>query len=422
MGNCYEGCMTKWVNVLRCVSYDGLVKLVEDVVKVYVAKVYVARYNLQLWSLVFTISGTARPRIKNDNDVSCMMNVDKLLPEVFVSVSAKETTDCVQDDNLCNLPTSQPVYGGFLRQLVGYGSIPIVDPNVCNDETIDDEENNQWPDSDNSDDSSIPNVGRGSHDDEYWHNGVGCGSGSVRGHGCAGPSGFATFNGVSFRDDGLGDDVDQTSEHASPRAWLIPGAERYSFKPISAEKGCSNDGRLYKGRIFKCKKDLKGTLNMYALKEGFEVRIRRSSKTRYEAGCKDGEYTKKPLPDYCGDCYKTTSWVEAYAGTIFPVGHPSDWNIPEDVRSKVVLPPPFRAQAGRPRKKRFKSVGEHGNGKTKNCTICKKSGPNRQNCRNPQPCQVPPPCPSSSSATSVTSKRLRRPYRCRKCGDEGHNS
>ncbi|KAK3222227.1 hypothetical protein Dsin_009252 [Dipteronia sinensis] len=28
---------------------------------------------------------------------------------------------------------------------------------------------------------------------------------------------------------------------------------------------------------------------MYALKEKFEVRIRRSSKTRYEAGCKDGE-------------------------------------------------------------------------------------------------------------------------------------
>ncbi|KAK2652620.1 hypothetical protein Ddye_012476 [Dipteronia dyeriana] len=76
MGNCYEGGMTKWVNVPICVSYDGLVKLVEDVVKVDVA-----RYNLQLWSLVFTIRGTIRQRIENDNDVSCMMNVDKLLPE-----------------------------------------------------------------------------------------------------------------------------------------------------------------------------------------------------------------------------------------------------------------------------------------------------------------------------------------------------
>ncbi|KAK2659108.1 hypothetical protein Ddye_005641 [Dipteronia dyeriana] len=115
-------------------------------------------------------------------------------------------------------------------------------------------------------------------------------------------------------------------------------------------------------------------------------------------------YANKPLPNYCGDCYKTTSWVEAYVGTIFPIGHPSDWNIPEDVRSKVVLLPHFRAQAGRPRKKRFKYVGEHGNGKTRNCTICKKSGHNRQNYRNAQPCQAPPPCPSLSSTTSVTSK------------------
>ncbi|KAK2658167.1 hypothetical protein Ddye_004700 [Dipteronia dyeriana] len=445
VGNCYEGGMTKWVNVPRCVSYDGLVKLVEDV-----AKVDVARYNLQLWSLAFTISGTAHPRIVNDNDVSCMMNADKLLSEIFVSVSVKEMTNY---------------------------------PSVCNDETIDDEENNQLSDIDNSDDSSISYVDRGSHDDEDWHDGVGCGSGSVRGHGCAGPSGFATFSGVSFRED-----------------------ERYSFEPISTEEACLDDGRSYKGRIFPCKKDLKRTLNMYTLKEGFEVWIRRSSKTRYETGCKDGEcefhlrgikmqkgeywvirmfvkdhtcnidgfharlrqanswtvgellapklqvhghslkpkdimvemqvehglhllyskawrakdhaeasvfgppeesfkllpaychrleeytvrpidsvnfnvkdgnkdglvnlsektcsrakfevdnlpctdtlaairYAKKPLPDYCRDCYKTTSWIEAYAETIFPVGHPNDWNIFEDVQSKVVLSPPFRAQA-----------------------------------------------------------------------------
>ncbi|KAK2653514.1 hypothetical protein Ddye_013370 [Dipteronia dyeriana] len=88
-------------------------------------------------------------------------------------------------------------------------------------------------------------------------------------------------------------------------------------------------------------------------------------------------YAKKKFLDYYGDYYKTTSWVEAYAESIFPVGYPSEWNIPEDVRSKVVLSPPFRGQDERPRKMRFKSTREHGNGKTRNYTICKKSGHNR---------------------------------------------
>ncbi|KAK3219425.1 hypothetical protein Dsin_013395 [Dipteronia sinensis] len=86
-----------------------------------------------------------------------------------------------------------------------------------------------------------------------------------------------------------GDGVDQSCEHASPRAWIIPGSERYSFEPISTEESISDYGRLYKGKIFQCKKDLKRTLHMYALKEQFEIWIRRSSKTRYEARCKDGE-------------------------------------------------------------------------------------------------------------------------------------
>ncbi|KAK0605337.1 hypothetical protein LWI29_025643 [Acer saccharum] len=109
--------------------------------------------------------------------------------------------------------------------------------------------------------------------------------------------------------------------------------------------------------------------------------------------------------------------VEAYSGNIFPVGHPSEWTIPEDVRSRVVYPPPFRAQAGRPKEKRFKSAGEHRNGKTRNCTIYGKYGHNRQNCRNAQPCQIPVPF-----IPSATLKRQRRPYRCRKYGEEGHSS
>ncbi|KAK0598497.1 hypothetical protein LWI29_035219 [Acer saccharum] len=106
-------------------------------------------------------------------------------------------------------------------------------------------------------------------------------------------------------------------------------------------------------------------------------------------------FTKKPFAYFCGDCYKTTSWVEAYSGNIFPVGHPSEWTIPEDVRSRVVYPPPFRAQAGRPKNKRFKSAGEHRNGKTRNCTICGKCSHNLNFFWNAQPCQIPIPSATS---------------------------
>ncbi|KAK2644197.1 hypothetical protein Ddye_019392 [Dipteronia dyeriana] len=137
------------------------------------------------------------------------------------------------------------------------------------------------------DDRPIPDIDRSSHKNEDCNHGV-C-SGSVEGQECVGPSGFDTFSSVSFRDDGLGDDFDQSCENATLHAWIIPESESYSFEPISMKESNSDDGRLYKGRLFQCKKDLKRTLHMYALKEQFEVRIRRSSKTRYEAGCKDNE-------------------------------------------------------------------------------------------------------------------------------------
>ncbi|KAK2656421.1 hypothetical protein Ddye_009473 [Dipteronia dyeriana] len=76
--------MTKSVNVRRCVSYDALVKLVQDVVKVDAA-----RYNLQLCSLAITISGTAHPRIENDNDI-------------YMSVE-NEVTDNIDDNSIPNV-------------------------------------------------------------------------------------------------------------------------------------------------------------------------------------------------------------------------------------------------------------------------------------------------------------------------------
>ena len=286
VGNCYEGGLTKLVHVPRGLTYDALVKLIQDV-----AKVDVARYTIQLCTLVSTISGVARPILENDNDVSCMMVEDRLIPEVYVTIYHKRPTDCVQNgttvdehDNLlqsnfvqqCNQSTPQPGYSGFVQQLAACGSIPISDPIVCTDETVHDEENSQASDTDNSDDVLIPNV-----DTENSDDGMHAGSPS------ASPSGFATLGEGSFGEDGLGEDG--SGEHPTPRAWSIPGSERYSLQPNLMDEEISNDDCLYKGKLFRCKKDLKRTVQKYALKQNFELRNRRSSNTRYEAECKNGE-------------------------------------------------------------------------------------------------------------------------------------
>ncbi|TXG53041.1 hypothetical protein EZV62_022210 [Acer yangbiense] len=286
VGNRYEGGLIKLVHVPRCLTYDALVKLVQDV-----AKLDAARCTIELRSVVCTNSGVARPIIENDNEVSCMMDEDKLVPEVYVTINAKGPTVCVQngttvdeDDNLlqsiilqqCNQPTTQPGFGGFLQQLAACGSIPISDPIVYTDETIHDQENSQASDTDKSDDVSIPDV-----DTNNSNDGLGASSAS------AGLSGFPTFGEDSFGEDGLGEDG--SGEHPTPRAWTIPGSERYSLEPNLMDEPISNDGCLYKGKLFRCKKDLKHKVHKYALNENFELRIRRSSKTRYEAECKDGE-------------------------------------------------------------------------------------------------------------------------------------
>ncbi|XP_017985315.1 PREDICTED: uncharacterized protein LOC108663928 [Theobroma cacao] len=90
---------------------------------------------------------------------------------------------------------------------------------------------------------------------------------------------------------------------------------------------------------------------------------------------------KGPAIEFCSDYYKTQSWAEGYAVPIRPVGHPSEWDILDDVQHIVVFPPSWRGQAERPRRKRIPSVGE--GSERRRCSQCKSYGHNRQNCQTP---------------------------------------
>ncbi|XP_017985321.1 PREDICTED: uncharacterized protein LOC108663931 [Theobroma cacao] len=106
--------------------------------------------------------------------------------------------------------------------------------------------------------------------------------------------------------------------------------------------------------------------------------------------------------EFCADYYKTTFFVEGYSGSIRPVGHPSEWDILPHVKQFVVLPPPWRGQAGRLRRRRIPSAGE--SSRAWRCSQCKRYGHNRQNCSSPF--AVPSTNPTPSPSQSVT-PRLR---------------
>ncbi|XP_017982385.1 PREDICTED: uncharacterized protein LOC108663291 [Theobroma cacao] len=67
---------------------------------------------------------------------------------------------------------------------------------------------------------------------------------------------------------------------------------------------------------------------------------------------------KREAIEFCADYYKTTVFMEGYAGSIRLVGHPSEWDMPPHVKQIIVLPPPWQSQARRPRMRRIPSVYE----------------------------------------------------------------
>ncbi|CAN7110798.1 unnamed protein product, partial [Brassica rapa subsp. narinosa] len=59
-----------------------------------------------------------------------------------------------------------------------------------------------------------------------------------------------------------------------------------------------------------------------------------------------------PYVQLFGDCYKTHTWIETYAGVIYPDAPIGDFPIPETITSVTMLPPQTRRPSGRPKDKR----------------------------------------------------------------------
>ncbi|RVW79478.1 hypothetical protein CK203_050069 [Vitis vinifera] len=76
----------------------------------------------------------------------------------------------------------------------------------------------------------------------------------------------------------------------------------------------------------------------------------------------DGElrvrYAHMSCYPLCSKYYTVNSLLSSYAESIYPPRHQTDWMIPDDIGSRVVLPPKTRRPTGRPRKERIPSGGE----------------------------------------------------------------
>ncbi|KAM6569939.1 hypothetical protein CsatB_017924 [Cannabis sativa] len=48
---------------------------------------------------------------------------------------------------------------------------------------------------------------------------------------------------------------------------------------------------------------------------------------------------------YCSDYYTKKNWLATYSGTVYPIGHQSEWEVPEEVKNIIVLPPHERVKS-----------------------------------------------------------------------------
>ncbi|KAK3227209.1 hypothetical protein Dsin_007071 [Dipteronia sinensis] len=124
--------------------------------------------------------------------------------------------------------------------------------------------------------------------DEDNRAGVNCGSPNFKvDNGVESDASHHSHSSGHHDDDLVGNTTTQRgSSSLVHRPWSILRSEQYSFQTINHECSSSNS-RFYKDIIFSSKKELKRELSLMASKQHFEFRIRRSSKARFQATCKD---------------------------------------------------------------------------------------------------------------------------------------
>ena len=84
--------------------------------------------------------------------------------------------------------------------------------------------------------------------------------------------------------------------------------------------------------------------------------------------------------EYCSIYHKKETMLATYKETVYPIPGREQWDIPEEIKKIVVLPPHGKVQLGRPRKRRLRAKSEKKS--THKCGNCREQGHNKRKCKN----------------------------------------
>ncbi|XP_022851409.1 uncharacterized protein LOC111373155 [Olea europaea var. sylvestris] len=91
-------------------------------------------------------------------------------------------------------------------------------------------------------------------------------------------------------------------------------------------------------------------------------------------------HTKRDPYAYCSYYYTKDAFLKAYEHSVYHIGNPDEWTVPNEVQNQIVLPPDQKRSCGRSTEKRKRSSRE---GKPKvRCGRCGEHGHNRRRCSN----------------------------------------
>ena len=206
-------------------------------------------YDIILYGVIKLRLSWTKYRVKCDNDIDFVFSDDSPIKEIYVDMEKRVDGGGGGDGHVHKLPPS------FFK----YDNVGC----YTTDSDTEDEKPNEH-DYPSSPDDTFVRVEQGAD----FEDGIG---GTKN---CGGTRGV-TFGGPSH-----------DPFPAAPSRWILPCAGRYSFVTTPAASN-SQEGPLFVGQVFQDKHKLKTELGLYAMQERFDIRVRRSTKYRFEAGCKD---------------------------------------------------------------------------------------------------------------------------------------